>query len=95
MSPIVPRRNSNLNAYAERFVRSSKEECLNRVVPLGGGHRGLLVREYVAHYHRERNYQGLYDGLLLRGPPPVSSGADFRRRERPGRLLSFYCREAA
>ena len=85
----------NLNAYAERFVRSIKEECLNRVVSLGEGHLRLLVREYVEHYHRERNHQGLDNQLLQRPPPPVSPAADVERRERLGGLLSFYYREAA
>ena len=52
IQPIrLPPRSPNLNAYAERFVRSIKEECLNRVVPLGDGHLRLLTREYVEHYH--------------------------------------------
>ena len=55
----LPAKSPNLNAYAERFVRSIKDECLRRVVPLGEGHLRLLVREYVEHYHRERNHQGL------------------------------------
>ncbi len=54
VQPIrLPPRSPNLNAYAERFVRSIKEECLNRVVPLGEGHLRLIVQEYVEHYHRE------------------------------------------
>ena len=39
------RRSPNLNAYAERFVRSIKDECLSRVVPLGEGHLRRLVYE--------------------------------------------------
>ena len=85
----------NLNACAERFVRSSKEECLSRVVPLGEGHVRLLVGEYVDHSHRERNHQGLDNQLLQRPPPPVSLTADVQRRERLGGLLNFYHREAA
>ena len=81
---------------AERFVRSiKKEECLSRVVPLGEGHLRLLVGEYVDHYHRERNHQGLDNQLLQRPPPPVSLAADVQRRERLGGLLNFYHREAA
>ena len=91
----LPPKSPNLNAYAERFVRSIKEECLSRVVPLGEGHLRLLVREYVEHYHRERNHQGLDNQLLQRPPPPVSLAADVRRRERLGGLLNFYHREAA
>ena len=49
----------NCNAYAERFLRSIKEECLNRMIPLG--ERPLLetIAKFVAHYHGERNHQGL------------------------------------
>ena len=82
-------------AYAERFVRSMKEECLSRVVPLGEGHVRLLVGEYVDHDHRERNHQGLDNQLRPRPPPPVSLAADVQRRERLGGLLNFYHREAA
>ena len=60
VQPIrLPPKSPNLNAYAERFVRSIKEECLTRVVPLGEGHLRRLVYEYIEHYHRERNHQGL------------------------------------
>ena len=66
-----------------------------RVVPLGEGHLRLIVHEYVEHYQRERNHQGLDDQLLQRPPPPVRADADVQRRERLGGLLSFYYREAA
>ena len=72
----------------------SKEECLSRVVPLGEAHLRLLVGEYVEHYHRERNHQGLDNQLLQRPPPPVSLAADVQRRARLGGLLNFYHREA-
>ena len=96
VQPIrLPPKSPNLNAYAERFVRSIREECLHRVVPLGEAHLRLLVHEYVEHYHRERNHQALDNQLLQRPPPPVSLDADVERRERLGGLLSFYYREAA
>ena len=90
----LPSRSPNLNAYAERFVRSIKDECLHRVVPLGEGHLRLLVQEYVEHYHRERNHQGLENQLLHRPPPSVRPDADVERHQRLGGLLSFYAREA-
>ena len=88
----LPPKSPNLNAYAERFVRSIKEECLERVVPLGEGHLRRLVHEYVAHYHGERNHQGLGNRLLRRAPPPVRPDTDVQRRVRLGGLLSFYHR---
>ena len=91
----LPPKSPNLNAYAERFVRSIKEECLTRVVPLGEGHLRRLVYEYIEHDHRERNHQGLDNQLLQRPPPPRRPDADVRRRVRLGGLLSFYNREAA
>ncbi len=85
VQPIrLPPKSPNLNAYAERFVRSIKEECLTRVVPLGEGHLRRLVYEYIEHYHRERNHQGLDNQLLQRPPPPRRPDADVRRRVRLG-----------
>jgi putative transposase len=51
----LPSRSPNLNAYAERFVRSIKSECLAQVIPIGEAHLRRAVREYVEHYHGERN----------------------------------------
>jgi|SRR5579859_3171578 len=47
----LPPRSPNLNAYAERFVRSVKEECLSKIIPTGSGMLGRSLREYVNHYH--------------------------------------------
>ena len=57
-------------AYEEGFVRSIKHECLNRVIPFGERHLRRTIAEYVAHYHRERNHQGLDNELI----DPVASG---------------------
>jgi putative transposase len=96
VQPIkLPPRSPNLNAHAERFVRSIKEECLSRVVLPGEGHLHLVVHEYVEHYHRERNHQGLDNQLLERAPPPENLAAEVHRRGRIGGLLNYYHREAA
>jgi putative transposase len=47
------------NAYAERFVRSIKDECLNRMIFIGEASLRRAVRELMAHYHVERNHHGL------------------------------------
>ena len=68
----TPFRAPNCNAHAERFVRSIKEECLNRVIPLGEGHFRRTLAEFVAHYHRERNHQGLGNELIDGNPAHVT-----------------------
>ena len=76
-------------------MRSIKEECLNRIVLLSEGHLRLVVHEYVEHYPRERNHQGLDNQLLERAPPPANLTAEVHRRGRIGGLPSYYHREAA
>jgi transposase InsO family protein len=80
----LPARSPNLNAFAERFVRSIKSECLGRVIPLGRRHLWQLVGEYVRHYHIERSHQGLENRLIA---PVVEGGGrgPVRCRKRLGR----------
>jgi Integrase core domain len=61
----TPFRAPNCNAHAERFVRAIKEECLNRVIPLGERHLRQTLADFVAHYHGERNHQDLIDNELI------------------------------
>jgi putative transposase len=90
---FTPERAPNTNAYAERFVRSIKEECLDRLMPIGERHVRRAVAEYVEHDHRERNHQGL-DNRLISGPPVIQMTHRVRRRPRLGGLLNFYHRAA-
>ena len=62
LPPMPP----NLNAYAERFVRSIKDDCLSRMIFIGHGSLWLAVAEYMDHYHAERNHQGLENRLSMR-----------------------------
>jgi len=91
----LPRRSLNLNAFIERFIRSIKEECLDRVIPLGEAHLRELIREYMVHYnHAERPHQGL-DGRLIQPADGHGANGPLVRRERLGGLLKHYYREAA
>ncbi len=83
------------NAYAERFVRSIKQECLRHIVPLGERHLRAVVREFVEHYHAERNHQGLGNVIPFPSPDSASPVGPIGRRERLGGVLSFYVRNAA
>ena len=90
----TPGRAPNCNAYAERFVRSVKEECLNRILPLGEWHLRKTLHEFATHYHRERNHQGLANELIERPAAQRPMGA-VCRRQRVGGILSYYYRSAA
>ena len=91
----LPAQSPDLNVYAERFVRSIKEECLERMI-LPGEHRlRRTVREYVSHYHGERNHQGLDNELIESLRKDTLTKGPVRRRERLGGMLSYYYREAA
>jgi len=89
----TPYQAPNANAYAERFVRSIKEECLTRLILFGERHLRRTIAEFVEHYHRERNHQGLDNELIVRAPP-VEGGHRIHRRQRLGGLLNYYARAA-
>jgi putative transposase len=55
---VLPPRSPNLNAYAERWVRSVKDEALSRLILFGEASLRHALHEYVEHYHHERNHQG-------------------------------------
>jgi transposase InsO family protein len=90
---LTPERAPNANAYAERFVRSIKEECLDRLIPLGERHCRRAIAEYVEHYNRERNHQGL-ENRLISAQPTMPMAGRVRRRPRLGGVLNFYQRAA-
>jgi transposase InsO family protein len=91
----LPARSPNLNAYAERFVRTIKESCLERLILFGERSVRRAASEFTVHYHRERNHQGLDNKLICPDPKHVREGGQVKRRERFGGLLNYYYRTAA
>jgi putative transposase len=91
----LPARSSNLNAYSERWIRSIKAECLSKLIPFGERSLRWAMKQYVAHYHAERNHQGKSNVLLF--PPTTATRRDgpIERCERLGGLLHYYHRDAA
>ena len=89
----IPVRAPNCNAYAERFVRSIKEECLHRVILLGERHLRRTMAEFVAHYDAERNHQGLSNELIQPRRRSDANGV-VRRRQRMDGTLNYYFRAA-
>jgi putative transposase len=92
---ILPPRSPNLNAHCESFVRSIKEEALDRMLILGEPSLSYVIQQYLVHYHTERNHQGLSNQLLSPAPDLGSHHGQAKRRERLGGLLSYYYRDAA
>ena len=90
----LPPRSPNLNSYAERFVRSIKESCLERMILFGEDALRIAIREFVAHYHCERNHQGLGNKLVSPEPISVGRAGPVRCRSRLGGMLNYYDRAA-
>ncbi len=91
----LPRRSPNLNAYAERFVLSLKQECLDRMIFFGERSLRNAVKEYVEHYHTERNHQGIGNRLIERDNSIGPTNGELTCRERLGGMLKYYRRNAA
>ena len=92
---VLPAHSPNLNAYAERWVRSVKEECLSKVILFGERSLRRALSEYVEHYHAERNHQGKGNVVLFPRDPDVHREGPVQCRERLGGLLRYYHQEAA
>jgi transposase InsO family protein len=82
----------NANAHSERFVRSIKHECLDRMILFGEQHLHRVVTEYLEHYNRERNHQGI-GNELIEGAAAKGVG-DIEYRARLGGLVKYYRRAA-
>jgi hypothetical protein len=91
----LPPRSPDLNAYAERVVRSIKESYLDRMILFGEGSLHKGVDEFVLHYHGERNHQGLGNRLIVPNACQAGHGGAVLSREPLGGMLKFYYRAAA
>jgi putative transposase len=94
-SAKLPPRSPNLNAYAERYVRSIKESCLERLILLGEASLKMAIKNFMAHYHSERNHQGLANRIILPETSHVGNSGPVQRRQRLGGMLNYYYRAAA
>ena len=92
---LLPPKSPNLNAYMERWFRSLKSECLDRMIFFGRRSLGKAVREYVQHYYGERNHQGLGNKLVDSNQDVGAVAGKIECRERLGGMLKYYHRQAA
>jgi putative transposase len=92
----LPAQSPNLNAFAERWVRSVKQECLSKLILIGEGPLLRVLTEYTQHYHSERNHQGkdnriLFPDVREKRSPQLHA---IQCRQRLGGLLKYYRRVA-
>ena len=91
----LPPRSPNLNSHVERFMRSVKDECLHRVIFFGERSLRKAVREFLIHFHSERNHQGLDNRMVEAGNAVGCATGEIECRARLGGILRYYYRQAA
>ena len=91
----TPIRSPKANAFAERFVKTARRECLDHLLVLSERHLERILREYVTHYNKERPHRGL--SLETPEPKPDTNCGDggVVRVARLGGLINEYHRIAA
>jgi transposase InsO family protein len=90
----LPPRSPNLNAYAERFIRTIKQGCLDQIILFGEDSLRNSIRQFLDHYHQEPNHQGLGNRLIIPMKATVNTEGRIERRTRLGGLLNYYYRAA-
>jgi putative transposase len=91
----LPPRSPDLNPHIERFIRSIKDESLSRLILFGENMLSNAVRQFLTHYHTERNHQSLDNKIIQPGDEVGQHEGDVQSRERLGGMLRYYYREAA
>jgi transposase InsO family protein len=93
---MLPYQSPDLNAHAERFIRTLKEQCLSRLIITSESMLRHVIRQFVDHYHTERNHQGL--GNIIPFPKPevrnINRNGTVIKESRLGGLLNYYYRSA-
>ena len=92
---LLPPKSPNLNSQIERFMRSLRSECLDRMIFFGQGSLQRALKEFVTHFHQERNHQGLGNRIIDPGDEVGRKDGDIQCRERLGGMLRYYYRDAA
>lgn len=96
ISPVrLPPQSPNLNAHLERFFGSLKSECLDRMIFFGENSMRNGVVQFLAHYHQERNHQGLENQLIDPGDDIGQVAGKIECRQRLGGMLQYYYHDAA
>jgi hypothetical protein len=78
---VTPVQAPNANAYAERWIRTVRAECLDWLLIVGRGHLEQVLRVYVQHYNAHRAHRAL--GLQ---PPDPAVGLTLTGKDQPDRI---------
>jgi len=90
----LPSRSPNLNAHLERYFGSLKSECLDKMIFFGERSLRNAVRQFVTHYHGERNHQSLTNTIIDPSLEVGRTTGKIQCRERLGGMLRYYHRAA-
>ena len=93
--PGRPRTQDEIQQWVVRMATENREPCLERMILFGEDSLRNAVREFVEHYHLERNHQGLENRLIRREAMAEYRGGPIQRRQRLGGTLNFYYRMPA
>ena len=91
----LPPRSPNLNSHIERFMKSIKDESLSRLIFFGENMLRNAVRQFLEHYHTERNHQSLGNKIIEPDDGVGQTTGEIMCRERLGGMLRYYHRTAA
>ncbi len=91
----TPFKSPNLNSYSERFVRTVKETCLDNLILFGEKSLCKVMKNFISHYHEERNHQGLENTIPFPAEHVGETVGEIKTKESLGGLLKYYYREAA
>jgi len=90
----TPVRSPRANAYAERFVRTVRHECLDHLLVVSRRHLQSVLDEYVCHYNEARPHRGLHLATPLPHPVNASANGEVTRRDILGGIVHEYERAA-
>lgn len=90
----IPHQAPNANAFAERWVRTVRQECLDKIIILNERHLQRTLKEYITYYNARRPHQSLAQDSPL-GLEPASQEGPVRHRNVLGGIIRDYYREAA
>jgi hypothetical protein len=92
---LLPARSPNLNAHLERYMRSMRSESLDRMIFFGQESLERALKHFAAHYHQERNHQGLENRMIDPDDEVGRGTGEVQCRERLGGMLRYYYCDAA